>query len=454
MDECLIELLTNFFRLPSVLELMLGLKPGESSDVGALVQGQSSQYQQFYPGPSFCDLLVSSYRGSLPINRSHHSNHSISASISLPTIAHTPQASITGDSDLLSSALPSPQDTTGRQLPDYSYYDRGQTNLELQTFRFPQESEQSQDYTFPNQGYSLESRRSLPKNVFNESPDLPSTSSPSRLIHHVKSLSSTTTFNPDYQTQPQEEELIYDVQKIISLSNNINHNISDIYNGYANLIAESKPRYSPSVDTLEGHAVDAQGIEKQIKREAFKNFMGSIKAYTLDSLLFDLEADMKAVQRLKDYKASLTKEQALTSSEFKQMKKETKAPVSKPKQDLPKRSKQTDTSPKRRKSELYIGGDVLHLNINKPVLETNAHMSPIQKSFLNKEFLIKKDIQCEQCGSKETPEWRKGPPSCKTLCNACGIYFAKLTKKYDAEEAEKIMSDKKAAGTPHERKVA
>eukprot|EP01113_Clastostelium_recurvatum_P022300 TRINITY_DN2658_c0_g1_i1.p1 TRINITY_DN2658_c0_g1~~TRINITY_DN2658_c0_g1_i1.p1 ORF type:complete len:337 (-),score=61.45 TRINITY_DN2658_c0_g1_i1:34-1044(-) len=32
---------------------------------------------------------------------------------------------------------------------------------------------------------------------------------------------------------------------------------------------------------------------------------------------------------------------------------------------------------------------------------------------------------CYQCGSKSSPEWRRGPEGPKTLCNACGIRFAK-----------------------------
>jgi len=36
---------------------------------------------------------------------------------------------------------------------------------------------------------------------------------------------------------------------------------------------------------------------------------------------------------------------------------------------------------------------------------------------------------CESCGTSSTPEWRKGPKGPKTLCNACGLHFAKLTRQ-------------------------
>ncbi|KAJ3414508.1 blue light receptor [Chytridiales sp. JEL 0842] len=39
------------------------------------------------------------------------------------------------------------------------------------------------------------------------------------------------------------------------------------------------------------------------------------------------------------------------------------------------------------------------------------------------------DIFCHQCGVKASPEWRKGPNGPKTLCNACGLAFAKKARK-------------------------
>ncbi|KAJ1677753.1 hypothetical protein EV182_005512, partial [Spiromyces aspiralis] len=36
---------------------------------------------------------------------------------------------------------------------------------------------------------------------------------------------------------------------------------------------------------------------------------------------------------------------------------------------------------------------------------------------------------CRSCGISDTPEWRRGPDGARTLCNACGLHYAKLTKK-------------------------
>lgn len=38
------------------------------------------------------------------------------------------------------------------------------------------------------------------------------------------------------------------------------------------------------------------------------------------------------------------------------------------------------------------------------------------------------DFLCFDCGVTQSPEWRKGPMGRKTLCNACGLRFAKKTK--------------------------
>ncbi|KAF9267992.1 GATA-domain-containing protein, partial [Marasmius fiardii PR-910] len=37
--------------------------------------------------------------------------------------------------------------------------------------------------------------------------------------------------------------------------------------------------------------------------------------------------------------------------------------------------------------------------------------------------------KCHSCNIRETPEWRRGPDGPRTLCNACGLHYAKLTRK-------------------------
>lgn len=42
---------------------------------------------------------------------------------------------------------------------------------------------------------------------------------------------------------------------------------------------------------------------------------------------------------------------------------------------------------------------------------------------------------CHSCGNGDTPEWRRGPDGARTLCNACGLHFAKLVRKRTLEYA-------------------
>ncbi|KAI9065359.1 GATA-domain-containing protein, partial [Trametes sanguinea] len=41
---------------------------------------------------------------------------------------------------------------------------------------------------------------------------------------------------------------------------------------------------------------------------------------------------------------------------------------------------------------------------------------------------------CVQCGRTDSPEWRKGPKGPKTLCNACGLRWAKKSRKPNEAE--------------------
>ncbi|KAI8889745.1 GATA-domain-containing protein [Backusella circina FSU 941] len=44
--------------------------------------------------------------------------------------------------------------------------------------------------------------------------------------------------------------------------------------------------------------------------------------------------------------------------------------------------------------------------------------------------------RCHSCNTSETPEWRRGPNGARTLCNACGLHYAKHSKKKAIQERE------------------
>lgn len=38
-------------------------------------------------------------------------------------------------------------------------------------------------------------------------------------------------------------------------------------------------------------------------------------------------------------------------------------------------------------------------------------------------------MKCMECGVGKTPQWRKGPGGCNSLCNACGLRWARHKAK-------------------------
>ncbi|KAI8887692.1 GATA-domain-containing protein [Backusella circina FSU 941] len=45
--------------------------------------------------------------------------------------------------------------------------------------------------------------------------------------------------------------------------------------------------------------------------------------------------------------------------------------------------------------------------------------------------------RCHSCNISETPEWRRGPDGARTLCNACGLHYAKLARKKAGKDSKK-----------------
>ncbi|EEH23619.1 hypothetical protein PABG_05830 [Paracoccidioides brasiliensis Pb03] len=49
--------------------------------------------------------------------------------------------------------------------------------------------------------------------------------------------------------------------------------------------------------------------------------------------------------------------------------------------------------------------------------------------------------RCHSCNRAETPEWRRGPDGARTLCNACGLHYAKLTRKLAGSKPSSLGSN-------------
>ncbi|AGO12720.1 AaceriADR249Wp [[Ashbya] aceris (nom. inval.)] len=59
---------------------------------------------------------------------------------------------------------------------------------------------------------------------------------------------------------------------------------------------------------------------------------------------------------------------------------------------------------------------------------------------------------CLHCQERDTPEWRRGPYGNRTLCNACGLFYNKLIKKFGTKEANMVMHYRRRV-FPDDRRV-
>ncbi|KAI8646957.1 hypothetical protein BD408DRAFT_409502 [Parasitella parasitica] len=59
--------------------------------------------------------------------------------------------------------------------------------------------------------------------------------------------------------------------------------------------------------------------------------------------------------------------------------------------------------------------------------------------------------RCHSCNISETPEWRRGPDGARTLCNACGLHYAKLARK---QQENRGMSNAQLLTTPLHRRFS
>ncbi|GAN03404.1 hypothetical protein MAM1_0040d02857 [Mucor ambiguus] len=53
--------------------------------------------------------------------------------------------------------------------------------------------------------------------------------------------------------------------------------------------------------------------------------------------------------------------------------------------------------------------------------------------------------KCENCQTNTSPEWRKGPGGHKTLCNACGLRYARLVAKHEKRQYLQQPKDEEQA---------
>ncbi|KAF5357959.1 hypothetical protein D9756_001458 [Leucocoprinus leucothites] len=74
--------------------------------------------------------------------------------------------------------------------------------------------------------------------------------------------------------------------------------------------------------------------------------------------------------------------------------------------------------------------------------EDSSRKKKLKKSHGTEQYV------CRKCGRTDSPEWRKGPDGPKTLCNACGLRWAKQMRKFDEPAEETGSNSSQPSSTP------
>ncbi|KAK6456753.1 uncharacterized protein RJT20DRAFT_1340 [Scheffersomyces xylosifermentans] len=88
----------------------------------------------------------------------------------------------------------------------------------------------------------------------------------------------------------------------------------------------------------------------------------------------------------------------------------------------------------------------------------HSHGKPVKRNKVKKQRITKvkkphTNSHCSQCHAGNTPEWRRGPNGSRTLCNACGLFYSKLAKKFGNADGTLIFNFKKTIGDVNDRTV-
>lgn len=83
-------------------------------------------------------------------------------------------------------------------------------------------------------------------------------------------------------------------------------------------------------------------------------------------------------------------------------------------------------------------GSISGTLINHGVKKTTPESTPHQK-YRKRAKRTQPPGRCLSCDSSDTPEWRRGPDGARTLCNACGLHYAKLLKRQNEQKQQSIV---------------
>ncbi|KAL0946831.1 hypothetical protein HGRIS_013000 [Hohenbuehelia grisea] len=81
------------------------------------------------------------------------------------------------------------------------------------------------------------------------------------------------------------------------------------------------------------------------------------------------------------------------------------------------------------------------LSYHEEEVEDSSRKKKLKKAHSSEQYV------CINCGRTDSPEWRKGPLGPKTLCNACGLRWAKEMRKFGEPTEAQVGSAPVAEGT-------
>lgn len=286
---------------------------------------------------------------------------------------------------------------------------------------------------------------------------------------HLKSTSLPDIYNTngsENSSQKNEEENL--LSSLSRMLDNSFHSIEiDAIKAHYLALVDQAPEVIPDgVNVLQGYV--NSGHSKYITQDSFNKFILSISMESIDSIILNYEENLNTLRNFRNMNKRLKEENRLrpkfpslpispNSEKYSQYSSHplsrtvsgSRQPVKRRKSSVSIISR-TSTSTSAKHS---IGGSIIPLDIKMPQLISTSSASTQDLGTLNSDLSMRQEISCSHCGSKDTPEWRKGIDGGRTLCNACGLFFSKLTKRYNAVEAAKIMKERKENGSVHNRRI-
>lgn len=298
-------------------------------------------------------------------------------------------------------------------------------------------------------------------------------SSPGDQQRPIHSKSSSLP-NIAYTDVPEESTRKNDEEKLLSslskmLDSSVHNNeMQVIRNSYLALLEQAPERTIEGSELLHGY-VTSSNHTKFTTHESFKQFILNTSPQSIDNLIAEYNDNIATLTTFKAMILQYIKEEEVAANKALTKMSPPKLQPLYSTQLSPTRKPSTSTkiSSKRHKSSmgnidsghkteatvLDIGGSIVPLEIKKQTLYSGSSTSPLDLGALNPDLSVRQEIRCNHCGSKNTPEWRKGLDGNRTLCNACGLFYSKLTKKYNAEEAARIMKERKDTGSVNNRRI-